>query len=168
MQADDDPLIQVLPSTGVTVSVSFYETAPHKLAASHAIVKALLQVLPPFFLLMLLAASYACWCMLLPCTRSLCLSMPCLLCLLCLLFLLPLLCWLNLANSFFLLLLFFFLFFSLLFFSLLRCVLLLSCLLLHQVCPRERRGCHTAATVDLMNAAGLSATQVRFTLAASG
>ena len=36
-------------------------------------------------------------------------------------------------------------------------------LLLLQVCPRERRGCHSAATVDLMNAAGLSATQVRFT-----
>ena len=50
LQADDNPLIQVLPSTGVTVSVSFYETAPHKLAASHAIVKALLQVLLPLLL----------------------------------------------------------------------------------------------------------------------
>ena len=45
VQADSDPLIQVLPSTGVTVSVSFYETAPQKLAAGHAIVRALLQVL---------------------------------------------------------------------------------------------------------------------------
>ena len=46
MQADDDPLIQVLPNTGVTISVSFYSTAPEKLAADHAIVKALLKVCP--------------------------------------------------------------------------------------------------------------------------
>lgn len=71
LQADSDPLIQVLPSTGATVSVSFYETAPEKLAGGHPIVRALLGV-----------------------------------------------------------------------------------------CPRERRGCHTAATVDLMNAAGMPATQV--------
>ena len=64
----------MLPSTGATVSVSFYETAPEKLARGHPIVTALLGV-----------------------------------------------------------------------------------------CPRERRGSHTAATVDLMNAAGLPATQVGFT-----
>ena len=46
MQADSDPLIQVLPTTGVTVSVSFYNTAAHKLAAEHAIIRALLQVCP--------------------------------------------------------------------------------------------------------------------------
>ncbi|KAL3136692.1 hypothetical protein ABBQ38_15544 [Trebouxia sp. C0009 RCD-2024] len=71
LEADNDPLIQVLPSTGATVSVSFYETAPEKLVGRHPIVRALLGV-----------------------------------------------------------------------------------------CPRERRGSHTAATVDLMNAAALSATQV--------
>lgn len=46
LQADSDPLIQVLPTTGVTVSVSFYNTAAHKLAAEHAIIRALLQVCP--------------------------------------------------------------------------------------------------------------------------
>ena len=46
MQADSDPLIQVLPTTGVSVSVSFYNTAAQKLAAEHAIIRALLQVCP--------------------------------------------------------------------------------------------------------------------------
>jgi hypothetical protein len=46
LQADSDPLIQVLPTTGVSVSVSFYNTAAHKLAAEHAIIRALLQVRP--------------------------------------------------------------------------------------------------------------------------
>ena len=71
VQADGDPLIQVLPSTGATISVSFYDTAPQKLAADYAIVDALLKV-----------------------------------------------------------------------------------------CPKQRRGCHTAHTAELMNAAGLPATQV--------
>ncbi|DBA84790.1 TPA: hypothetical protein ACH3X1_016785 [Trebouxia sp. C0004] len=46
LEADSDPLIQVLPTTGVTVSVSFYNTAAGKLAAEHAIIRALLQVCP--------------------------------------------------------------------------------------------------------------------------
>ncbi len=72
MQADSDPLIQVLPTTSVSVSVSFYNTAAHKLAAEHAIIRALLQV-----------------------------------------------------------------------------------------CPQQRKGCYTAATVDLMNAAAMPAAMVR-------
>ena len=46
MQADEDPLVQVLPSTGATISVSFYDTAVHKLAAEHDIIRALLGVCP--------------------------------------------------------------------------------------------------------------------------
>ena len=46
MQADEDPLIQVLPSTGATISVSFYDTAVHKLASEHDIIRALLGVCP--------------------------------------------------------------------------------------------------------------------------
>ena len=66
-----DPLVQVLPNTGVAITVSFYNTPPQQLADQHPIVRALLAV-----------------------------------------------------------------------------------------CPKERRGCRTAATQDLMNAAGMSATQV--------
>ena len=72
MQADVDPLVQVLPNTGATITVSFYNTPPQQLADKHPIVRALLAV-----------------------------------------------------------------------------------------CPKERRGCRTAATQDLMNAAGMPATQVR-------
>jgi len=46
VQADDDPYIQVLPNTGVTISVSFYNAGPEKLAAQHDIIRALLQVCP--------------------------------------------------------------------------------------------------------------------------
>ena len=46
VQADEDPLIQVLPSTGTTISVSFYDTAVPKLGSQHDIIKALLGVCP--------------------------------------------------------------------------------------------------------------------------
>ena len=46
VQADVEPLIQVLPNTGATISVSFYNTPPDQLASQHAIVAALLEVCP--------------------------------------------------------------------------------------------------------------------------
>lgn len=46
MQAEAEPYVQLLPNTGTTISVSFYNTAPQKLALHHPIVASLLQVCP--------------------------------------------------------------------------------------------------------------------------
>ena len=46
LQADGNPYLQLLPNTGMTIAVSFYNTAPDKLVQQHAIIACLLQVCP--------------------------------------------------------------------------------------------------------------------------
>lgn len=43
MQADEDPYVHVLSSTGSTVQVAFYATDVQRLAGQHAVVDALLR-----------------------------------------------------------------------------------------------------------------------------